>query len=107
FPYMFRVTLDVLPVQASAIPSEHIFSSSKETDTLRRSSLSPHMIEMLQILKFIYRQDCIKFCDGLVATETELSIIDVDPKVVDALLVAGRTEELEELVNSSWGAESQ
>ncbi|KAJ6587366.1 hypothetical protein B0H10DRAFT_2333756, partial [Mycena sp. CBHHK59/15] len=92
---------------SSGICCERVFSSSKETDTLRRSSLSPHMIEMLQILKFIYRQDCIKFCEGLVATESELSVIDVDPEVVDVLLAARRTEELEELVNSSWGAESQ
>ncbi|KAJ6631139.1 hypothetical protein B0H10DRAFT_1773392, partial [Mycena sp. CBHHK59/15] len=104
---LFHVALDVLPVQASAIPCEHIFSSSKETDTLCCGSLSPRMIEMLQILKFIYRQDHIGFCDDLLATEAECSIIDVDPQVINAMLAAGRAEELEDLVNSSWGGESQ
>ncbi|KAJ7822402.1 hypothetical protein B0H14DRAFT_2190600, partial [Mycena olivaceomarginata] len=72
----------------------------KETDSLRRGSLSSNSMEMLQNLKFIYRQHRISFCDGLVATEAELSVIDIDPDV--ELLDAGRTEELEELVNSSW-----
>ncbi|KAJ6538758.1 hypothetical protein B0H10DRAFT_1826864, partial [Mycena sp. CBHHK59/15] len=83
------------------------FSSSKETDTARRGNMSSRMIEMLQILKFIYRQDRISFCDDLVATEAELSVIDVDPEVITALLASGRAEELEQLVNSSWGTESQ
>ncbi|KAF7373885.1 putative AC transposase [Mycena sanguinolenta] len=102
-PYMFRVAFDVLPVQASAVPCERVFSSSEETDTIRRSSLSLKMIEMLQILKFIYRQDRIKFCGDLVATERELSVIDVDPEVIDSLLAAGKFEEVEALINSSWG----
>ncbi|KAG5633628.1 hypothetical protein H0H81_006433, partial [Sphagnurus paluster] len=48
FRLIYRVSLDVLPVQASSVPSERVFSSAKETDTLRRSSLSPEMMEMLQ-----------------------------------------------------------
>ncbi|KAJ7123018.1 hypothetical protein C8R44DRAFT_621370, partial [Mycena epipterygia] len=100
FPYVFRVALDVFPVQASVVPCEHIFSSSKETNS--HNSLSPRVIEMLQILKFIYRQEQIKFCGDLVATEAKLSIIDIDLKVVDVLLAAGRMEELETLINSSW-----
>ncbi|KAJ6504346.1 hypothetical protein C8R47DRAFT_1248437 [Mycena vitilis] len=88
--------------EASAVPCERVFSSSKETDALRRGSLSPEMMEMLQILKFIYRQDRISFCDAWVATETELSVIDIDPKIIDELLSAGKTRELEQLLESSW-----
>ncbi|KAJ7679957.1 hypothetical protein B0H17DRAFT_909111, partial [Mycena rosella] len=87
------------PVQVSAVPCEHIFSSSKETDALCGGSLSPEMMEMLQILKFIYQQHHINFCNDLVATEAELSVIDVDPEVIEELLAAGRTQELEQLVN--------
>ena len=67
-------------------------------------SLLPRMIEMLQILKFIYQQEWIHFCSDLVATEAELSVIEVDLEFVDALFAAGRTEELEELINSSWNS---
>ncbi|KAJ6615845.1 hypothetical protein B0H10DRAFT_1800736, partial [Mycena sp. CBHHK59/15] len=84
-----------------------VFSSSKDTDTSRRNSLSDDTMEKLQILKFIYKQDRIKFCDDLVATEAELSVIDVDPKILDTLLAAGRTQELEALVNASYNTSSQ
>ncbi|KAJ6555689.1 hypothetical protein DFH09DRAFT_1084855 [Mycena vulgaris] len=49
-------------------------------------------------------EEQINFCDGLVAMEEELSVVDIDPKVIDDLLRAGRTQELEELVNSSWAS---
>ncbi|KII82962.1 hypothetical protein PLICRDRAFT_120018 [Plicaturopsis crispa FD-325 SS-3] len=52
FPLLYRVALDVMPVQASAVPCERVFSSSKATDTDQRNSLSPVMMEMLQILKY-------------------------------------------------------
>ncbi|RDB19572.1 hypothetical protein Hypma_013360 [Hypsizygus marmoreus] len=34
FKTLYRITLDVMPVQASSVPSERVFSLSKETDTL-------------------------------------------------------------------------
>ncbi|KAJ6514848.1 hypothetical protein C8R47DRAFT_961618, partial [Mycena vitilis] len=43
-----------------------------ETDSERRNSLSPRMMEMLQILKYIYRQERIHFCGDFIATEAEL-----------------------------------
>lgn len=36
---MYRLAEDVLPAQASSVPSERVFSSGKETDTLRRNSV--------------------------------------------------------------------
>ncbi|KAJ7831600.1 hypothetical protein B0H14DRAFT_2365093, partial [Mycena olivaceomarginata] len=102
FTTLFRVALDVLPVQALAVPCERVFSSSKETDALRRGNLSPTVMEMLQILKFIYRNGRISFTDGVVATEKELSVIDVDPDVLEQLLATGQIKELVDLLNSSW-----
>ena len=54
FPLIFRIALDILPAQASAVPCERVFSSSKETDTLQRANLSPDVMERLQILKHLY-----------------------------------------------------
>ncbi|KAJ6576094.1 hypothetical protein DFH09DRAFT_915057, partial [Mycena vulgaris] len=102
FATLFRVALDVLPVQASAVPCEQVFSSSKETDALRRGNISPTVMEMLQILKFIYRNGRMTFTQGWVATEGELSVIDVDPGVVEELLTTGKIQQLVELLNSSW-----
>ena len=39
-------------MQASAVPCERVFSSSKVTDADRRSKLDPRFMETLQILKF-------------------------------------------------------
>jgi hypothetical protein len=64
-----RVTMDVLPAQASSVASESIFSSSKETCTLRHSDLSPTTLEALQVLKFIYKQDHLNFTEDLVTDE--------------------------------------
>ncbi|CDO76288.1 hypothetical protein BN946_scf184917.g4 [Trametes cinnabarina] len=57
FPYLFRVALDILPVQASSVTSERVFSSSKETDTLRRTGLDAAMMEILQVLKYAINQE--------------------------------------------------
>ncbi|KDQ21136.1 hypothetical protein BOTBODRAFT_89441, partial [Botryobasidium botryosum FD-172 SS1] len=71
FPLLFRVALDVLPAQASAVPCERVFSSSKETITPRRNSLDAETTEILQVLKFIYRQDRLVFTERM-ASEEEL-----------------------------------
>ncbi|KAJ7039417.1 hypothetical protein C8F04DRAFT_930327, partial [Mycena alexandri] len=98
----YKTALDVLPVQASAVPCERVFSSSKETDTLRRSSLSPVTMEILQLLKFKFRNDRLTFTEGLLCTEEELSVIDVAPEVLDELLSGGKIVELMALIDSSW-----
>ncbi|KIK78645.1 hypothetical protein PAXRUDRAFT_163427, partial [Paxillus rubicundulus Ve08.2h10] len=53
FPLLYRIALNVLPAQASAVPCERVFSSGKETDTDQRSNLSPETMERLQILKYV------------------------------------------------------
>lgn len=107
FPLLYRIALDVLPAQASAVPCERVFSSSKETDTARRSNLSPIMMEMLQILKYILRNDRLTFTDDLVCTERELSVIDIAPDVLEDLLSQGKLDEFIELLDSSWNGWGQ
>ncbi|CAA7271021.1 unnamed protein product [Cyclocybe aegerita] len=98
----WRVACDVLPAQASAVPCERVFSSSKETDTMRRSNLEEFTMEELQILKHRYRNDRINFTEGLVCSERELSVIDMDPNVIDELMAAGKIDELKEYIDVSW-----
>lgn len=68
--------MDVLPVQASSVPCERIFSSSKETTTLRRNRLSPELMEALQVLKHTYHQKSLDFASHLVADAGALEIDD-------------------------------
>ena len=44
--------MDILPIQGSAVPCEHVFSSSKETMSAWRNRISPELMEALQLLKF-------------------------------------------------------
>jgi hypothetical protein len=46
------MALVFLPIQASAVPSERVFSLSAETDTSKRNRISPALMEALQMLKF-------------------------------------------------------
>ena len=48
--------MDILPIQGSSVPCEHVFSSAKETMTDRQSKISPELMEALQLLKFSLRQ---------------------------------------------------
>ncbi|KAG1734109.1 hypothetical protein EDB19DRAFT_1574596, partial [Suillus lakei] len=55
YPTIFALAMDILPVQGSAV-CECIFSSGKETMSMRRSQISPKLMEALQMLKFSSRQ---------------------------------------------------
>ncbi|KII83154.1 hypothetical protein PLICRDRAFT_119748, partial [Plicaturopsis crispa FD-325 SS-3] len=68
------VAMDILPVQASAVPCERVFSSSKETCTLRRNRTSPRLLEALQILKFSFRKSCLSYTNKYVVHEQDHSI---------------------------------
>jgi hypothetical protein len=48
--------MDILPIQASAVPCERVFSSAKETMSARRSRISSDLMEYLQILKYSLRK---------------------------------------------------
>ncbi|OJA10026.1 hypothetical protein AZE42_08530 [Rhizopogon vesiculosus] len=45
--------MDVLPIQGSAVPCERVFSSAKETITMRCSRISHQTMEVLR--KFSFR----------------------------------------------------
>ncbi|KAG1850754.1 hypothetical protein C8R48DRAFT_778102 [Suillus tomentosus] len=62
--------MDYLPIQASAVLSECIFSSGGETDTNKRNRINPALMKALQMLKFCYKKeaqgkDSIKKLDNL------------------------------------------
>jgi hypothetical protein len=47
FPTLFSIVMDYLPIQATSIPCEHVFSSAKDTDTAKRNQISLVLIEAL------------------------------------------------------------
>jgi hypothetical protein len=72
FPTIFRLALDILPIQGLAVPCERVFSSGKETTTLRRNKLSSELMEALQILKYSFKSGkSISFTNGMDKKEEE------------------------------------
>lgn len=53
--------MDYLPIQATSVPCEQLFSSGADTMTKKRNRIAPELMEMLQLLKFAYRKERINF----------------------------------------------
>ena len=66
--------MDILPIQASAVPSERVFSSSKETTTQRRSRITGEHMEEIQVLKFAINRDQLSFTSGT-SREDEINLL--------------------------------
>lgn len=97
---MFKTALDILPVQASAVSCERMFSSAKETCTLRRNLLSAPLMEVLQFLKQLYKQERLDFISHLVARPEDYSISEASDHAIKELLNVGKSEELLELLRN-------
>lgn len=55
--------MDYLPIQASSVPSERVFSSSAETDTKKRNRISVILMEALQMLKYDIKKCQLSFTE--------------------------------------------
>jgi hypothetical protein len=58
------MAMDFLPIQASAVPCEHVFSSSAETDMKKQNHISPTLMEALQMLKYLLKKKQLNFTQG-------------------------------------------
>ena len=77
------MAMDYLPIQATSVPCERIFSSSAETDTKRRNRINPILMEALQMEKLFHKKRRLAFTEGWMAEEKDLSSVgpDEDPLV--------------------------
>lgn len=64
YPTLFAMAMDYLPIQASSVPCEHVFSSSAETMTKKRNRINATLMEALQMLKFHFKKQRLNFTDG-------------------------------------------
>jgi len=74
--------MDYLPIQASSVPCERVFSSSAETNTKRRNRINPLTMEVLQMLKFNLKQKRLSFTEGWATPESLMT----DDKMEEDLL---------------------
>jgi hypothetical protein len=64
--------MDYLPIQASSVPCERVFSSAAETDTKKRNRISPALMEALQMLKFLLKKKRLDFMTGWMTSEAAM-----------------------------------
>ncbi|KIK25380.1 hypothetical protein PISMIDRAFT_9605 [Pisolithus microcarpus 441] len=81
FPTIFAIAMDYLPIQASAIPCEQVFSSSAETDTKKWDRISPTPTEALQMLKYDYIKRHLTFTEGTKLNQHDL--LEDEPEELD------------------------
>jgi hypothetical protein len=74
FPTLFAIAMDHLAIQASSVPCERAFSSSAETDTVRRNRISHLLMEALQMLKFGFKNEPFNFTEGFITQEQDMII---------------------------------
>ena len=62
--------MDIIPIHASIVPFERVFSSGKETMTPCQRRISPAFMEKLQMLKFsIQKEKALNCTNGLLWVE--------------------------------------
>lgn len=94
--------MDVLPVQASAVLCERMFSAAADTDTPDRSRLHPALMEALQVIKFSIKKERLNTVMDLVTHEQELVMDAAVPlREVCKLTDLNRLGELTFLLNAS------
>ena len=64
--------MDYLPIQASSVPSERVFSLAGET--MKHNHMSAILMEALQMLKFGLKQNWLSFTDGWITDEKMMQL---------------------------------
>ena len=65
--------MDYLPVQATSVPCERVFSSAKETDTAKRNRIKSTVMEALQLFKFSIKKERLDFMAGWATPESAMT----------------------------------
>lgn len=90
--------MNYLPIQASSVPCEYVFSSAGETDTKKRNRIAPPLMEALQILKFIYKKDRLNFTAGMTMPGQDSTSQDKSTDLLADLFVEDSTEATDKLL---------
>lgn len=80
------MAMDYLPIQATSVPCERVFSSSAETDTKRRNRIAAPLMEALQMLKFRFKKERLDFMHGWMTDEKQLVEDDPDEDLLQTLI---------------------
>jgi hypothetical protein len=67
--------MNYLPIQATSVPCERVFSLAKEMDTAKQNWISPVLMEALQLLKFLLKKEHLNFTCGWSTPEAAMGIL--------------------------------
>ena len=67
------MAMDYLPIQATSVPCERVFSSAKDTDTAKRNRINPILMEALHLLKFSLKKERLDFSAKWATSEADMS----------------------------------
>jgi hypothetical protein len=94
------MAMDYLPIQASSVPCERIFSSSAETATKKRNRISPLLMEALQMQKFRLKKERLNFMDGWVTQEKQMVEDDPDEDLLRKLFERNAHNSFDTIIKS-------
>jgi hypothetical protein len=92
--------MDYLPIQASAVPCERVFSSSAETDTKKQNWISLLLMEVLQMLKFHLKKERLNFTDGWRTSGKEMTEITPEEGLLQKLLDSSFRDAMDQVMQS-------
>jgi hypothetical protein len=99
------MAMDYLPIQASSVSCERVFSSSSETDTKKHNRINGLLMEALQMLKFGLKRDRLSVNERFPNTvEKDMDYNDLTPVYTSD---APPTDILTELADVIGGSEMQ
>ena len=100
YPTIFAIAMDYLPIQASSVPCERVFSSSVETDTKRRNHISPLMMEALQMLKFQIRKERLDFTTGWKTSQDDMIDDNTEEDLLQKVLLANFQDSMDSVIQA-------
>jgi hypothetical protein len=99
-PTFFAISLDYLPIQASAVPSKRAFSSSAKTDMKKHNHINLVLMEALQMLKFALKKSCLNFTEGWITVESEMQDQEPDEDLLAMLLRDNHEDMLDKIISA-------
>jgi hypothetical protein len=73
--------MDILPVQATLVPSEHIFLAAGHTMSKGQNQITPEHFEILQIYKYYLRSKRVSFVSDWTIAEREILIVNLEDDI--------------------------
>jgi hypothetical protein len=100
WPTIFQGALDYLPIQASSVLSERIFSLSAEMDTKKHNCINPILMESLQMLKFALKKARLNFTGGWITSENVMLEQVSDQDLLAALFAEDSEDAMDRIIQN-------